>query len=770
MCEAVALYSSVLVTQPEDTRQIQRLGGALEAVAARNPEIRSVAVRRDGQLAIEIGQHARHWRLGADDPSSDSQVQIPLWVGQRKWGSVELRFRPLSPPGLAGLVQNYWVRFVAFTASACLLLSMIYLGRMLKYLDPAKAVPRNVRSALDTLAEGLLVIDAKERIMLANQAMASAVGRRPEELMGLEASRLPWRGLNQQAGALALPWTAALLQRTPQLNVPLQLLGPDSTARTFSVNCAPVLNEAGECRGALVSLDDVTDLESQKVELRRAKEAADAANAAKSAFLASMSHEIRTPMNAVLGFTEVLRRGLADNAEQRQEYLGIIHRSGEHLLTLIDDILDFSKIEAGRLRVEMARCSPHRLIQEVVGTLRIRALQKGISLELVCQGPLPQTIETDSTRLRQVLINLVGNAIKFTERGGVQVVARFVPDGKQPSLVVDVIDTGIGMTPDVLERIFQPFVQADGSITRRFGGTGLGLSISRGFAEALGGTLSVESEAGHGSTFTVVVPVGDLAGVSLVHYEPEAPRSGRSGPQAADLLQLPRARVLVVDDGETNRQLASLILSRAGMQVACATNGREALEMVGQHDFDLVLIDMQMPVMDGCTATRIMRQRGVTVPIIALTGNALKSDAEECLAAGCSAFLTKPLNLDDLLRSVAQQVGSIAVLPSQPADNREPAELDDPGFREIAESFVASLGDRLRALESARAAGDFAEMAFLAHALKGTAPTVGFPALSAPAEALERAAKNREPKRLEGLLTELHELAAAITNAATAQT
>ena len=286
-------------------------------------------------------------------------------------------------------------------------------------------MPPRVRSALDTLAEGLLVIDNEMRIMLANQSFATLVGAGADELMGTRVAVLPWVG-----AASEFPWQAVMRDGTSHRGVMMHLRDAHSTVRTFSVNCSPILGDQGKHRGVLASFDDVTQLEQKEIELRKSKDAAEGANRAKSEFLARMSHEIRTPMNAILGFADVLRRGYEENEVERQEYLETIHSSGQHLLELINDILDLSKIEAGKLEIELDRCSPHRLICEVVSVLSVRAEQKGVGLEFHWDGLAPESIETDRTRLRQVLTNLVGNAIKFTEKGSVSLVARLLPDGR----------------------------------------------------------------------------------------------------------------------------------------------------------------------------------------------------------------------------------------------------------------------------------------------------------------------------------------------------
>ncbi len=418
-----------------------------------------------------------------------------------------------------------------------------------------------------------------------------------------------------------------------------------------------MLGSKGQYRGVLASFDDVTDLEEKEHELRKAVESADAANRTKSEFLANMSHEIRTPMNAILGFTDVLRRGFAADETARQHYLDTIHSSGKHLLELINDILDLSKIEAGRLEIERKPCSPCDLIAELVTMFSVPAQSRGISLEFTSAGPVPETIRTDPTRLRQIVANLVGNAIKFTESGGVKIVARLLPNPEKPQLAIDVIDSGIGISAEGLGKIFNPFVQADSTVTRRFGGTGLGLTISRRFAAALGGELTVTSEPGKGSTFTVTLDTGPLEGIRLLDAPLAESSAARSATRSApDLPKLPPARVLVADDGEANRQLITVVLTRAGLQVESAENGEVAVQKALSQPFDLILMDMQMPVMDGYAATTMLRQQGLSIPIVALTASVMKGAEGRCGAAGCSAYVAKPVDIDELMRCLAAQL------------------------------------------------------------------------------------------------------------------
>lgn len=655
LCEAVAVNASVLVSRQD----LHRLEMILKTVVKRKDAVLSAAVRReDSELLVEVGDHGNQWERLPEDRSNETQVQVPIWAGEERWGTIEMKFAPLDPPGVIGLFRNPHMRLIVFVASTSFLLVYFYLGRMLRHLDPSRAVPGHVRSALDTMAEGLLILDKKGQIVLANHSFAATLGRPPDDLLGHDAAKLPWSVGQEDGPAQPYPWQQVLEGSAPDSKTMLRLRMREKT-RTFMANCSGISGAKGGLRGVLVSLDDVTELQQQELELRESKAAADAANRAKSEFLANMSHEIRTPMNAILGFADALRRGLAENEQQRQEYLRTIHTSGKFLLELINDTLDLSKIEAGRLDVERIPCSPHRLISEVVDVLGIRAGECNLELDYATAGPIPETIQSDPTRLRQILTNLVGNAIKFTEEGGIKVVARIASECEPPKLIIEVADTGIGIAAEKLESVFDPFVQADAATTRRFGGSGLGLAISRRLALALGGNLNVRSKPGEGSTFTLTIDTGPLDGVELLDDRQFRQRSKPASQLARmDIQALPSARVLVVDDGEPNRRLIRLVLERAGVRVQTATNGQEAVELVSNRDFDIVLMDMQMPVMDGYTATTRLRQQGVTLPIIALTANTMHGDEEKCRAAGCTGFLGKPVDLDELIRTVAAELDS----------------------------------------------------------------------------------------------------------------
>ena len=381
--------------------------------------------------------------------------------------------------------------------------------------------------------------------------------------------------------------------------------------------------------------------------LSAAKDTAESANRAKSQFLANISHEIRTPMTAIQGFAELMQDPELPDADRRA-YANTIRRNSDHLLRLLDDVLDLSRIEADRMQLAVERTPLVPLLQDVLELMQARAASKGLTLRLRLATAVPVWIVVDPLRLRQILLNLVGNAVKFTEQGEVTViVAMQTAENARPQVLISVLDTGIGIDFEAMMRLFQPFAQADSSTTRRFGGSGLGLAISRRLATLMGGALTAESVAGQGSAFTLRIDPGVIDD-SPLETLPEQLISGAMEPVRvkSDGFRS-RVRVLLAEDGVDNQLLITTYLRHAGIDVTVADDGRTAVSEVARAQaagtpFALVLMDMQMPVLDGYEATRLLRSEGFDQPIVALTAHAMAGDREHCLAAGCSDYVAKP--------------------------------------------------------------------------------------------------------------------------------
>jgi two-component system CheB/CheR fusion protein len=404
----------------------------------------------------------------------------------------------------------------------------------------------------------------------------------------------------------------------------------------------------------------------QAEELRRARDTAEQASRAKSEFLSNVSHELRTPLSAILGFAQLLNEHphLWQGPEELSTYVQAISEHGEVLLALIDDLLDLSQIEAGQLRVEIEPCSPRQLVSDAAESLRSRADAKQLTLATRFVEPLPLTIATDRLRLQQVLVNLLDNAIKFTDAGSVHVTVRLLDPGDTScSLQVEVSDSGIGMTEDEMSELFQPFYQARSTSAGRAQGHGLGLAICKRLCRELGGDVTVRSTRFVGSTFALTIPVGP----DIRRESPNSRSAAQTSPSSHTSSTPPRlnARVLLAEDHEANRQILRLRLSQAGAEVVQACNGREAIDIVREataqgRPIDAVVMDMEMPVLDGYEAVRQLRLDGFKGPILAVTAYAMTADREECLTLGCDDFISKPVDWDlffDKLSALLEAAG-----------------------------------------------------------------------------------------------------------------
>jgi signal transduction histidine kinase/DNA-binding response OmpR family regulator len=492
---------------------------------------------------------------------------------------------------------------------------------------------------------------------------------------------------------------------------------------------------------------------ARTAELSKALNKAEEASRAKSNFLANMSHEIRTPMTAILGYADLMLSP-TQTMSDRINSLQVVRRNARHLMELINDILDISKIEAGKMTVEAILCDPARAAVEVASMLRPRAIAKSVALSVEFVGEIPAEIKTDPLRLKQILMNLTGNAIKFTQQGEVRVRLRVEKQDGRSRVQFDIADSGIGMSPEQIGRLFQPFVQADDSMSRRYGGTGLGLAISKRLARFMGGDITVRSEPGRGSTFSLNLDGGPLEDVPMRGGLTESMLELGPQPSETEQIQL-HGKILLAEDGIDNQLLLVTHLTSAGADVIIAENGRIAVERVRNEPFDLVLMDMQMPELDGYGATSELRRLGFTLPIIALTAHAMGGDRARCINAGCTDYLTKPIDNELLLRTVAgylkaakaespPPVSAAAPAdtpsriepPAQPSDQPK-ANVRDAAMRRAVEGFVARLPTRVDELQILCAEQELEKLRTLVHQLKGTGGGYGFPAITQTAAKTE---------------------------------
>ncbi|MGG5257172.1 ATP-binding protein [Phycicoccus avicenniae] len=516
-------------------------------------------------------------------------------------------------------------------------------------LRAARAQLQRHSVAVEATDNHVVITDERGRIEWVNDAFVRHTGWSREEALG----QVPGRLLQ---GPDTCPETTAYMRRKIEAREPFsaEVLNYVRSGEPYwaSIEVRPIL-EGETVTGFVAVQADITKRRATEDALRAAKETAEETAAAKQRFLASMSHEIRTPLNAVLGLTELLLD--TELREDQREYVQTAHQSGRHLLAIVNDILDFSALESGNLETESASADVRALLADVAAMLQPAADRRGLDLRWEAGEDVPRLVCTDVVRLRQVLINLVGNGLKFTDRGGVRMVARHrsvggAPDGEGllgGELVVEVHDTGMGIPADRLERIFSPFQQADSSTTRTHGGTGLGLAICTRIASRLGGHLEVTSTPGEGSVFTVTVPV---------RHCPLPEQTCLAAPETP-VLVVPNDQVtasvsvLLAEDDPVNRMVALHMLRRLGIEADVATDGLEAVAATENRDYDVVLMDVNMPNLDGVAATRQVRERdGYQPHVVALTANAAEGDRERMLAAGMDDYLSKPYTLADLER------------------------------------------------------------------------------------------------------------------------
>jgi PAS domain S-box-containing protein len=610
------------------------------------------------------------------------------------------------------------------------------------------------RRLFESAHDGILILDAvSTKVLDVNPFMADLLGYSKEYFCGKELWEIGvFKDAEMSKRAMA---SLQRLGRIRYEDLPLQ----HKDGRHIPVEFVSNVYREGAENVIQCNIRDITERNRLSHELTKAMLDAETANRSKSEFLANMSHEIRTPMGAILGFAEML---LTKSPEECAEIgcIQIIQRNSVHLLELINDILDLSKVEAGQIKVEHVPCDLPELLSEIISLMRPRAAEKGLGFGITFQGSIPHVIQGDPLRLKQILVNLVGNAVKFTDSGRIDLTIADEGEGSPNILLrVDVIDSGIGMTLEQCGRLFRPFTQGDASITRKFGGTGLGLSISRQLAKLLSGDITVISELGIGSTFTLKLDAGPSANVERLQGLTEATLPATTPPTMHTEIHL-RGRILLVEDGADNQRLLSMQLNDAGATVTSALNGQIAVELATTHTFDLILMDMQMPVLDGYAATVELRRRGITIPIIALTAHAMAEDRDKCLASGCSGYLAKPIEEDKLLKTVHEQLiagnlserdDSAKEFSAEPlpacanvANRIKSSLVGDARIMKIMPDFLGGLPGTVRTMIDLLEHKDLTALQQMAHQLLGACGGYGFGVVSQPARSVEQSIKDRK--------------------------
>jgi signal transduction histidine kinase/DNA-binding response OmpR family regulator len=683
--------------------------------------------------------------------------------------------REANRPVELSLGAGRWVQLEARrTAQGNTVVLFADLSKLRQREAELAATKVRLTEAIENLSDGFAYFDADERLVVCNEVYRGFMHHAPRAITpGFTIEE----GLRDRFAVGPTPAPGVDLERYIQGFLKAHRSGQaDVEVPVSDERVVRIRNRATPDGGIVVVVTDISELKARAAELERARDRAEqdrteaqAANQAKSTFLAMMSHEIRTPMNGVLGMLEVLEHQGLDGRQMRT--VGMMRESADALLRIIDDILDFSKIEAGRLELEEADFSLSGLIDSVVATFRTPARAKGLAIKTAIAPNGLDTLIGDATRVRQILYNLLGNAMKFTERGGIEVEAAAHPaDDGRASIRLVVRDTGVGIDAETRDRLFQPFSQADTSTTRKFGGSGLGLSIVRRLAELMGGDVTVTSEPGAGATFVVILLLRTAMDDSPLHTISK----GADMPSVPADNAIARARVLVVDDHPINRDVLVMQLGLLGLAAETANDGIEGLERWKAGRYAVVLADIHMPRMDGYEFARELRARetdGGHTPVVAVTANAVAGEEARCHEAGMDAYLAKPVSLGRLRTTLERWLpveAHTARTPTSPTAKVAAIDRDvlaawlGDDQREIdllLRKFRCAAIDAEREIASTFRGGDLAALAAVAHKLKGAARTVGAGRLGTAAGALEQAGKAGDRTECqEGLGTLANEL------------
>ncbi len=585
------------------------------------------------------------------------------------------------------------------------------------------------RAVSEAAPLGIFVTDSDGNIIYTNHRFQEITGQKSEESLGsgwLKA--VP----TEDRERIHTNWYAST--KTATSFEELHRYRKPNGALVWCNVKAAAINSTDTVSGWVGTVEDITARLQTEAELRAAKQAAEAAMHSKSQFLANMSHEIRTPLTAILGFAEALR--YEDNRSPDEQFcLDAILNNGNHLLEVLNDILDLSKIDAGALTIEKSSCQILELMEDVRTMFAPRIAEKALSFTVAYEWPLPRSVTTDPLRLKQVLINLLSNAIKFTENGWIDMRVRFEPTSAQLHFTVS--DSGIGMTDEQMQRLFRPFSQANESINRKYGGTGLGLTISQTLVHALGGEIKACSRVGQGSQFSFFVTPELAESVEMLTSMPVSKERARPG-----LGGLPKlgGRVLFADDAFDNRRLVQFLLRKVGIEPVLVEDGRQAIDAALERSFDLIILDVQMPNMDGLSAARILRSSGIRTPIVALSAGTMSSDVFKAIEAGCSMHLAKPFTSEAFFNMVTRFLKSESTA-SVETNLIISDRIDfDPEMIPLVIDFTGRLPIRLEELSGSLETGNTQSLETLAHKLKGSAGLYGYPQVSEIAARLELAA------------------------------
>jgi PAS domain S-box-containing protein len=610
------------------------------------------------------------------------------------------------------------------------------------------------RGIISNMNFGLIEVDLEDRIMFVNQSFCEMSGFKQHELYGRHAAAL---FMSKEDQLLIAEKNATRLEGIADA-YEMQVHNRMGERRWWLISGAPRYNDLGKVVGSIGIHLDITEQKILENDLIEARQHAEELSRSKEAFLANMSHEIRTPMNAILGMGRQLRKTKLDYKQVL--YLDTINLAAENLLVVINDILDISKIEAGKLVIEYIGFRMDDLLTRATRVMIHKAEEKGLRLTFSLDKNIHPVLLGDPYRLNQIMLNLISNAIKFTEKGSVHIACSLADrKGKQDILSVKVTDTGIGMEPAFLENIFRKFYQEDGTVARKYGGTGLGMSICRQLTQLMNGAIEVKSEKGMGTEITLTIPFARGVEADLPMKEEVVPGT----------IKLNGKKILLVEDNEMNRMVATVILNNYGAIVYKVVNGVEAVEAIRENQYDLVLMDMQMPVMGGLEATRIIRETiDTSTPIIALTANAIKGENDKCLAAGMNDYLSKPFEENELIRMITNW------LDKEPLPNAFPVKpLGEPPLYTLSKLEKIGQGDQafvqkmlhlflqevpaaIGAINMAYKSQDFATVHHCAHRIKPILGNLGVVSLKDDILEIEKTAlEHQSTIRLEQLIHKL---------------